>query len=335
MKLMKRTNDSVEPTPPLEPVKQFLRGICMGAADVVPGVSGGTVAFLLGIYQRLIHAVSRLDLICLGMLLRGRWREAIVRADLQFLAALGGGIACGILSTATTVHHLLSSDRWRAYTLAVFFGAILASGVIVARQSWRLHERWRSLEFGVFSVAIAAAAVLAMLPHGMLESPPYWYFFVGGSIAICAMLLPGISGAMILLLFGLYGHLTGIPEALVARENLPNALTTLVVFGLGCATGLAGFSRLLRWLLQHHIRPTLAALCGLMFGSLPKLWPYQIDLSPDVEKFEHKELRPTLPAVDQLSDLLPLVTIIVVALLVWSIHGWLDRKAQDSPARTS
>ncbi|MBW3543184.1 MAG: DUF368 domain-containing protein, partial [Planctomycetes bacterium] len=167
-------------------------GFLMGAADIIPGVSGGTVALILGIYERLVTAVSRFNLTFFGHLRRREWLAAAAHVDAGFLGALLIGIGTGIVCLASLMHWLLENQR--QHTFAVFFGLILASSWIVAR----MIGRWSALR----AVLLAAAVVAAWLFVGMefLQSPPegLWYIFVCGTLAICAMILPGVSGAFLM-----------------------------------------------------------------------------------------------------------------------------------------
>lgn len=249
-----------------------LRGLAMGAADVVPGVSGGTMALVLGIYPRFISALSRLDL----GLLRRLWtaarqgdglrpiRRELVASDVSFLAALALGIGVAVLSLARVIPSLL--ERYPAEMNGLFFGMILASTAL----PFRLMEKRGPAQVAACTVSAVFAFWVVGLPV-LQVAGGLGYLFGSGAIAISAMLLPGISGSFLLLILGQY---TRVLEAIHQRE-----LLVLGVFGLGVATGLLAFSRLLRWLLDRHPSTMLAALCGLMVGSLRKIWPYKVPLS--------------------------------------------------------
>lgn len=258
-----------------------LRGFCMGAADTVPGVSGGTVALILGHYQRLIGAVSRVDKTFVKQLTSGQIFDAWRHIDGRFLLAIGAGIGCGIVTLAGLMHWLL--DHHLPQTFAVFFGLILASIVIVRRYI----RRWTMGAYAAAAAGIAVAIAVGRLsPTAGGDS--LLYLFLSASIAICAMILPGISGAFILLLLGVYHPVTGlIKEA--ARGNIDvTAVIQLAVFGCGCLFGLLAFSKLLRWLLENHRCLTMATLVGLMIGSAEKLWPLQAP-TPETAELKMKE----------------------------------------------
>lgn len=244
------------------------RGMMMGAADIVPGVSGGTVALILGIYERLVTAVSHFDLKLLGHLKRREWTLAAAHLDLRFLIALGCGILLSVGLFALEIKDLLENHT--EPTLSVFFGLILASSFLVAR----MVERW---SIGVGSLAVIGVAFAFWLT-GLVEAKhemDYAYLFLCGMIGICAMILPGISGAFLLLILGMYHHVFGALGALSHGQVTLENLTVVGVFSLGCAVGLLSFSKCLRWLLARHEPQTMAVLCGFMIGSLRRVWPFK------------------------------------------------------------
>ncbi|MCC9601790.1 DUF368 domain-containing protein [Stieleria sp. JC731] len=262
-------------------VINVIRGFCMGAADTVPGVSGGTVALILGHYQRLITAISRIDKNAVSLLLAGKLHEAFVYVDGRFLGALGLGILSGIVTLAGLMHWLL--DNHMPETFAVFFGLILASVLIVRRSI----SKWTAATYVALVLgALVAVAIGRLSPTGGADS--LVYLFLSASIAICAMILPGISGAFVLLLLGVYYPVTGMVKGL-AKGNIDlHTLISLSVFGCGCLFGLLAFSRLLHWLLDHKKSITMAGLIGLMLGSAEKLWPLQIP-TPETATLKMKE----------------------------------------------
>jgi putative membrane protein len=243
------------------------RGLGMGAADVVPGVSGGTMALILGVYDRFINALSSLKLGLLKSAISARHKEnrpafyaAIREADVMFLVFLGLGIVTAIASFAKVIPWLL--DHYPAQMNGFFFGMILASTAI----PFRMMTNRGALQLISFVVSTAFAFWFSGLPLLAIDaSMPF--LFMCGAIAICAMMLPGVSGSFLLLILGQYKYvLSGLRDF-----NLP----IILVFSSGCAFGLLAFSRVLSWLLKNHHSTTLAALCGLMLGSLQKLWPFK------------------------------------------------------------
>lgn len=299
----------------------MLRGIFMGAADVVPGVSGGTVALILGIYQRLIAAISHFDLPLFALVRRRQWKQAVAHIDLWFLLTLGGGIGLGVVCMSLLSDVLLNNQPARTLTLAVFFGAILASAILVALLI-RVRTTGQLVGYVVLGLLAAAPAFwLATLQYDRQATTEtsYLYLFLCGALAICAMILPGISGAMILLLLGVYGTLTAIPSNLLHGTDVGQSLTTILVFGSGCALGLIGFSKVLRRMLANYHSPTMAALCGFMLGALPKLWPFQEELTPVAEAFKHKQFRLVMPAAFDLHVLSAIALVLIAALLVLAV----------------
>lgn len=285
-----------------------LRGYLMGAADTVPGVSGGTVALILGHYQQLVNAISHFDSTALTMLRERKLRDAAVHCDLRFLFALGIGVAVGILTLASLMHWLL--DHRMPETLSVFFGLVLASSVIVAQQI----RRWTPGSVILGLLAAAGAYALCSLTPAATD-PSLGFIFVAAMIAICAMILPGISGAFILLLLGVYQPITGLIKDLAHGHLTLDAFIKLTTFALGCALGLALFSRLLRWLLARYRDITFAALLGLMLGSLRRLWPLQQATPETIEaKFSQRQWVLVSPA-DWPGSLLLLLGLAVAACL--------------------
>jgi len=296
------------------------RGLLMGGADIIPGVSGGTVALILGIYERLVRAISCFDLQLLRHLRRGEFRAAAAHVDLRFLLALGCGIATGIVGLASLMNYLITTPATRPYTLAAFFGMIVASGVLVGK----LVGRW-SFARACFCIAGGAIAfwITGLTPTAS-ANPSAWYIFLCGMIGICAMILPGISGAFILLLLGMYVYVTDALKALKGihtGEFTLDHLATIVIFMAGCAMGLLSFSKILRWLLSRHGEQTMAVLCGFMLGSLRKIWPFQRDLTQGIHEFKLKQFENFMPdAIDGM-----VLGVMAVALAAMILVFVLDR----------
>ncbi len=269
-------------------------GFFMGAADVVPGVSGGTVALILGIYERLVTAISHVDLQLFVLLRKGRWQEAARHIDLRFLSALVAGIGTGFLVMTVLMNRLLTDPVSRSMTLAAFFGLILGSAIMVSL-TIRIVSRRHLVICLLIGTAGAGFAFWLTTLVNVPQRPTYGYVFLCASVAICAMILPGISGAMILLIMGVYEYLTEIPGNLLHGRQVTEGLLTVVVFLSGAGISLILFSRLLRWLLRHYHSGTMALLCGFMFGALPKLWPFQQDLTPEIAEIKFKRFQPIWP----------------------------------------
>lgn len=237
-----------------------LKGCAMGMADVVPGVSGGTIAFISGIYEELLDSIRRIDLTALKLLFKGRigmlWRHV----NGAFLAPVLLGIALAVFSLAHLMTYLLTHHPIAIWSF--FFGLIIASALLVARQI----GRWGGQTILSFVVGTAVAWWITVASP--TQTPDAWWFvMLSGAIAICAMILPGISGAFILLLLGKYQFLMQA----IGDLNIP----VIVIFGIGAAAGIISFSHLLSWLLKRWHDVTVAALMGFMVGSLNKVWPWK------------------------------------------------------------
>ena len=237
-----------------------LKGCAMGMADVVPGVSGGTIAFISGIYEELLDSIRSVNATALKLLLKFRLAEFWRHINGRFLLPVLLGIAVAIFSLARLMTYLLVNHPIGIWSF--FFGLIVASALLVARQVGRWD--WRTVL--AFVVGVVAAWWITVATPA--ETPNDWWFvMLSGAIAICAMILPGISGAFILLLLGKYQYIMHA----VGEFNIP----VIVVFVIGAAAGIISFSHLLSWLLKHWHDVTVAVLMGFMVGSLNKVWPWK------------------------------------------------------------
>lgn len=236
------------------------RGFAMGAADVVPGVSGGTMAFILGIYDELIDAIHAIDMDFIRKGITFKWREALAGFPWQFLLALGLGIAVAIVTLASGLHWALETHPVLVWSF--FFGLILASIIVVQKrvQNWSVFNIIAALV-----AAVGAYILVGLSPSETPHTPPL--LFLSGAIAICAMILPGISGAFILVLLGKYSYVLGAVKSF--------DIVTIALVGLGAVMGLISFARLLRWTLKTNHDLVVAILTGFMAGSLRKVWPWK------------------------------------------------------------
>ncbi|MGL6160071.1 DUF368 domain-containing protein [Microbulbifer sp.] len=237
------------------------RGMAMGAADVVPGVSGGTIAFITGIYQELLDSLSSIGPHSLKLLARHGPLVAWRVINGNFLLALFGGILISVFSLARLIGSLLQS--YPIVVWAFFFGLVLASAVPILRRV----PRWSPLVLACFAAGALVAVAVSELRPAQIEATRIT-LFLSGALAICAMILPGISGAFILLLIGIY------PRVLASVHELQ--LLNLTCFAAGAATGLMLFSRLLSWLMHRYLASTLAFLAGILLGSLKIIWPWKL-----------------------------------------------------------
>lgn len=247
-----------------ESVRLFLTGFAMGCADIVPGVSGGTIAFILGVYERLVGSIRVVTGTTLREMLHLRIAAAIRSAPLPFLVPLGLGILVAAFSLANVISWALREHP--VYVWSFFFGLVGASIVVVTGRV----RVWSPVGVGAFAVAALAAYLLVGLAPTTTPDTTI-AMFLAGSIAICAMILPGISGSFILIVIGKYDQ---VLDAVVNRDVL-----ALGVFMLGAAVGIALFSRLLGWLLARQHDLMVLTLAGLMLGSLRKVWPWKETLT--------------------------------------------------------
>ncbi len=245
---------------PADYILLYLKGIAMGTADVIPGVSGGTVAFISGIYDELLHSIKAIDGEAFRLLFKFKLKDFWVKINGNFLATLFAGIVTSLLSLAKLMTYLLTHHPILIWSF--FFGLILVAAPLVLREI----KHWSVNAIISFVLGIVVAYYITVVTP--TESPNNLLFiFFSGALAICAMILPGISGAFILLLIGKYQYMI---TALI-EFNIPIVL----VFMAGCAVGILSFSRLLSWVLDHYHSVAVALLAGFMLGSLNKVWPWR------------------------------------------------------------
>ena len=244
-----------------------VKGACMGAADVIPGVSGGTIAFIMGIYDEFVGSLASINGEALKLLLKGRFSEFWKHINGSFLLSLVAGIGISVIALAGLMQMLLSD--FPIQTWAFFFGLIVASSLFIIRgiSGWKLREGLL-LVFGILLGAVICTLSPTQTPDGL------WFIFLSGALAICAMILPGISGSFILLILGKYEYVLGAISGLVAGVDPGRNLLILGVFGLGAIIGILAFSRFLHWLLARWQKETMIVLAGFIIGSLVKIWPW-------------------------------------------------------------
>lgn len=240
----------------------------MGSADVVPGVSGGTIAFIAGIYEELISSINNINLKALTVLKNEGIAPFWKQINGNFFSALLGGIAVAIVSLAKIITYLL--DTQPVLIWAFFFGLVFASIFFVGKRV----KSWKANRVLFFILGAAIAYVLTSLP-AQPESGALWFIFISGMIAICAMILPGISGSFILLLLGSY-------QVILASIHDRN-IVLILTFMVGAVIGLLSFSRLLKWMFTNYHDITIAVLSGFLLGSLNKIWPWKETLSTYVK----------------------------------------------------
>jgi len=241
--------------------------MAMGIAEVIPGVSGGTIAFITGIYEQLLNSINAFGPALITDFRKGGVKKVWESIDGNFLVVLLLGMVTGLVVGVFGVTHLL--ENYPKFLWAFFFGLIISSAIYIGRQV----DKWEGREIAAIVVGTVLAYYITIVSpaHG---NDALWFIFISGAIAISALILPGISGSFILLLMGMYTIIVpSVKEALSTFET--QSLIVVFVFGLGCLTGLMSFSRVLTWTFKNYRRPTLALLTGFMIGSLNKLWPWR------------------------------------------------------------
>ena len=256
-----------------------VKGACMGAADVIPGVSGGTIAFIMGIYDEFVSSIASINSEAVRLLFKGRFKDFWKHINGNFLLSLILGIGVSVISLAGLMQMLLRD--FPIQTWAFFFGLIIASSIFILRgiSGWK----WRDGAFLVFG-CILGAVVCTLSPTKTTDA--LWFVFISGAIAICAMILPGISGSFILLILGKYQY---IMQCITSCVNNVGALwgasgadsgafwdscLVLIIFLIGAVVGILAFSKFLHWLLARWNKETLIVLAGFIIGSLVKVWPW-------------------------------------------------------------
>lgn len=249
---------------PIDYVIITLKGMAMGAADVVPGVSGGTIAFISGIYEELITSINNVNFSLLKTLKKDGFLAAWKQLNGSFLLALIIGIGISLLSLVKGILWLLENEPVLLWSF--FFGLVLASILFIGKQI----TKWKIATVILLLISAFVAFYITSL-SALSTNDSWWFLFLSGALAICAMILPGISGAFILLLLGAYKP---ILDAIDNRD-----FKTIAIVGLGAIVGLLSFSRVLKWLFKHYHNLTLAILTGFVLGSLNKIWPWKKILS--------------------------------------------------------
>ncbi len=305
-------------------LRLFVTGFSMGSADLVPGVSGGTIALLFGIYEELIHSIKTVSSKALKLALQGRIREALWVVPWEFLVPLGAGILAAIFSLAKLISYLLANHP--VFVWSFFFGLVTASVWVVGQRV----GRWNARAYGTAAIgaAVTYAIVGAVPVHTPAELP---VFFLAGMIAIMAMILPGISGSFLLVLMGKYAQLL---EAVTSRDVI-----TLSVFVLGAAVGLALFSRFLSYMFANHHQPMMAFLTGVLLGSLRKVWPWKETVETTLDAHGNEvplvEVNRLPPALD--GELIVAVSLFLIAVgLIRYLHRYetaRKRATEEHPSR--
>ena len=296
-----------------------VKGACMGAADVIPGVSGGTIAFITGIYDQLIGSINSINGTALKLFFSGKFKEFWKHINGSFLVSLFCGILVSVLSLAGLMQYLL--EHHPIQTWAFFFGLIVASSIFILRgiQGWNM----KSAMFPVLGVVLGIV-VCTLSPTQTPDA--LWFIFLSGAIAICAMILPGISGSFILLILGKYKYIMGAITGLTAGAAVGESLVILCVFAVGAVCGILAFSRLLHWLLARFNKETLMVLAGFIIGSLVKVWPWSnmeaivISQFPEIADMA-AATQQAIPA-EVLADYIPQVDMQISSAVLFALIGF-------------
>ena len=292
-------------------VQNFLKGIAMGAANVIPGVSGGTIALITGIYERLINSIKSFDLAAVKLLFSGKIKEFWQHIDGGFLASIFIGIGVSIVSLAKLLEYLLETQE--TYTMAFFFGLILLSIYFVGKTV----TKWTPSSILMLILGTAIAVSIALLaPAG--EDNSFVYVFACGIVAICSMILPGLSGSFVLIIMGNY--------ALILRSIGEVNTDVLLPLALGCGFGLIAFSHLLSWIFKNYHNETIALMTGFILGSMAIIWPWKNTLTETIirEGKDPKEVVTGyawyLPSMELTSTWIAVGLILLGMLAIWLVE---------------
>lgn len=305
-----------------------MKGAAIGAANVIPGVSGGTIAFITGVYERLIQALSSFDGEMLGMMKRREFRALSQKLDLLFLIQIMVGVALGIKALGFILTPMF--ENYPKQTWGFFFGLILASIYYVGR----MVTRWSPGVIVALVIGVAIAGGVSMLPPAQ-ENTNFFYLMLCGAVAMCSMVLPGVSGSYVLLLMGNY--------QLIMLEVVPGVLRgdvekigLLVPIGLGAVGGMLAFAKLLRWIFREFHNVAVSLLTGFVAGSLVVIWPWK-DAITEVFRVGEKEKEKVtgydwyLPDMGDGSTWAIIALIVAGAVLVFGIE-WAGSKFSKKPA---
>jgi len=302
-----------------------LKGIAMGAANVIPGVSGGTIALITGIFERLIHAIKSFNLQAVRLLFAFKFRRFASHVDFFFLLAVFGGIAIAIVTLARLLGYLFI--HYPVYIWSFFFGLVLASVFFVGKTV----SRWSTIVIIAFAVGASIAFIITFLKPAS-ENQSLIYLIICGIVAMCSMILPGLSGSFVLILMGNY--------QLVMIDAVNNLdLAILIPTGIGMVVGLLAFSHLLSWVFRHFRNLTISLLTGFILGSLGILWPWQriVYLADETGNQVIKKGEPVifqyvryLPESINREVILAVIFMVAGILTIWAIEKFAGKKNEPS-----
>ena len=294
----------------------FFKGVAMGAADIVPGVSGGTIALITGIYEELIESTKNINLTLFKTLFTKGFKTFWHDLNGNFLLTLALGIMSSILLLAQFISYLLLNHEFKIW--GFFFGLILSSGILIYREVNNISSS--SLTYLFLGILIASIISIS----GPTTTPNnYFFIFLTGSIAICAMILPGISGSFILLLLSKYEF--------IINSIKDFKFDVLIVFALGCIFGLLLFSRFLSYLFLNYKDYVLSLLSGFLFGSLLKVWPFKTIIETRINSDGIKEAFVTRPALPNTGNIEEIIFFIMFSIVGYLLIYFLQKKSiQDN-----
>jgi len=289
----------------------FFKGIGIGAANVIPGVSGGTIALITGVFEKLIHSIKSFDLTAIKLLFTGKFKAFAQHTNLFFLIAVFSGAIISIVSLARVLEYLFAHHE--VYVWAFFFGLILASVYFVGKTV----NKWNVSIILSFVIGTAIAVIIAYL-NSATENEAFYYLFLCGIVAVCSMILPGLSGSFVLVLMGNY-ELVMIKAVNDARVNV------LLPVILGAAFGLLAFSHFLSWLYKKFKDQTIAILTGFILGSLSILWPWKEMIYKTNTDIVQK-YRPIMPESFNKEVILAIVLVIIGIASIWIVEKIAEKK---------
>ncbi len=264
-----------------EYLKLYCKGFCMGTADLIPGVSGGTIAFITGIYENLLDAITSINKDFFVKVLTLKWAEALAQVHIRFLVPLAFGMITAILSLARLMHYLINHQP--IPTWAAFFGLIAASTIVI----WKdIDKPFKPQNF--FFIVLGAVIAWVLVSLIPVTTPfEWWFIYLCGVIGITAMILPGLSGSFLLLILGKYEYITGAIKNPFLVENM----ATIGIFLCGTISGLLGFSKILNYFMKHYRAQTMSVLTGILIGSMKKVWPWKEVIETRIVRGKVKVLR--------------------------------------------
>ncbi len=300
-----------------EYLKLVMKGVGMGAANVIPGVSGGTVALITGIFERLIHSIKSFDASAVKLFLSRDFKAFAEHTNLYFLISVGAGIAIAILALARILGPLF--EDYPVYIWSFFFGLILASVYFVGKTV----DKWTVLVITAFIAGAAIALTISLVSDMAGENDAPWYVFLCGIVSACSMILPGLSGSYVLLLMGDY-------ELIVIDAVNDMNMGVLIPMVLGAAFGILAFARLLSWVFKRYRDQTISLLTGFIFGSLGMLWPWKDEVMEELSDGSEKVVGYDRYLPDSFDGELAGAIVLMIAgiIVIWAFERMAEKKSE-------